>query len=785
MSTLIAQHYSKLEEWHQNGEVYQQNDDILNEICEELKRLQSSDDQSFQQDINKVTTLLSINIMYLNEVILTFLTDYFVQLLKQWREKKDFKNSNDSKTFDNISIILTNSYYCNYLDNASLIEEFNQCLYAIARIGKSMFINSNMTVINRLLINYISIQSSNKYCIINDSPFEDAIFKCVYASYTSDVVSQLKTSANSEERTPAEIFVFDCLLDFLSIVNRERLFEQALTLRKHLLPSIYELIKAYVVSWENWANSAISILNKTTAIFLYYVQMTVPNDQDLNVQIPLNDLAIQILLGNCRSIELHRNLIQYVYISTQSDKVLDHLKNKQLTPTMLKLTTIYKEESEIQFNIYRILAAIMTEDDIKRLDDSGAIAKVFLENLQSVISDSTWIVRLKNLLASLKILLQHDQIRDEIYKQSGLPLFIYCVTNTENDTLIRQRALENLIIMSFNTNVRNELKQNTDFLEHIKLLSENSADADLQHAAESLLWILTKDDTSESTSTNQSSDLSYDIMISYCHKDKDLCFQLYDRLQRDNFRVWLDRDQMHGTPLEAMSNAIEKAEFVFVCMSDGYKQSGYCKMEAYYALERQCSIIPLVMKAQYRPDGWLGIVVTGRMRVDFPKYGFEDAYKKLLIEIERTRKERKAETKSYPKPVHHETPSNDNVQIKEVVKKTYQAKDDHCLPSNIEQWSMDDVQQFFIKKNLENFLPICAQMTGTRLLAMYKMCLANSPIMFQSLNNELVISTMKEKKQVLAIAEYLQFLEDIKAFVPISIEKTDTNVPRSSLCVLI
>ncbi|CAF5142295.1 unnamed protein product, partial [Rotaria socialis] len=49
-------------------------------------------------------------------------------------------------------------------------------------------------------------------------------------------------------------------------------------------------------------------------------------------------------------------------------------------------------------------------------------------------------------------------------------------------------------------------------------------------------------------------------------------------------------------------------------------------MEAYYALERQCCIIPLIMKAQYRPDGWLGIIVTGRMRIDLPKYGFEDAY---------------------------------------------------------------------------------------------------------------------------------------------------------------
>ncbi len=276
------------------------------------------------------------------------------------------------------------------------------------------------------------------------------------------------------------------------------------------------------------------------------------------------------------------------------------------------------------------------------------------------------------------VLLQHDQIRDEIYKQDGVSLFIYCATETKYDILIQQRALENLLIMSFNEDVCLNLKENITFMSHIKSISENSTESDLQRAAESLLWILTKkDDTSKVSSDDQTLKNNYDIMISYSHKDQDLCFQLYDRLTKNNFRVWLDRDQMHGTPLEAMSNAIESSEFVFICMSDAYKQSGYCKMEAYYALERQCCIIPLVMKSQYKPDGWLGIIVTGRMRIDFPKYGFDDAYDKLIIEIERNRKEKKKETHQY----HHETPSitkpSDNVPVKEdkkVEKMTYQAK---------------------------------------------------------------------------------------------------------------
>ena len=158
------------------------------------------------------------------------------------------------------------------------------------------------------------------------------------------------------------------------------------------------------------------------------------------------------------------------------------------------------------------------------------------------------------------VLLQHDQIRDEVYAQEGVSLFIDCASASHYEVLIRQRALENLLIMSFNESVATAIKGNADFVATLKSLSENSAAVDLQRASESLLWMLTKDDSAATPKTASTTD-TYDIMISYSHKDKDLCFQIYDRLQQDQFRVWLDRDQMYGTPLEAMSGAIEKSEF--------------------------------------------------------------------------------------------------------------------------------------------------------------------------------------------------------------------------------
>jgi hypothetical protein len=110
---------------------------------------------------------------------------------------------------------------------------------------------------------------------------------------------------------------------------------------------------------------------------------------------------------------------------------------------------------------------------------------------------------------------------------------------------------------------------------------------------------------------------------------------------------------------------------------------------------------------------------------------------------------------------------------------------DYCLPSNIEQWTIDDVQQFFLQKHLEGFLPICKRMNGARLGGLYQMCITNSPVMFQSLNNQLAVTNKEEKKRIIEIIEYLQFLEDLKPFVHVSVEKKEVMTASSSVCAIL
>ena len=158
-------------------------------------------------------------------------------------------------------------------------------------------------------------------------------------------------------------------------------------------------------------------------------------------------------------------------------------------------------------------------------------------------------------------------------------------------------------------------------------------------------------------------------MISYSHSDKHLTYQIHQRLLENNFKVWIDKDHMHGQTMVAMANAIENSQFVLICMSDAYKISAFCQSEAHYAFERQCLLIPLIMKPNYRPDGWLGILVSGKIYIDFPKLGFEIGYEKLINEINRHQTGMAIKTIQHQIPLIHNSIQTNDQHIQQTLTK--------------------------------------------------------------------------------------------------------------------
>ncbi|CAF3897098.1 unnamed protein product [Rotaria sordida] len=213
-------------------------------------------------------------------------------------------------------------------------------------------------------------------------------------------------------------------------------------------------------------------------------------------------------------------------------------------------------------------------------------------------------------------------------------------------------------------------------MSHCRILAENinSDQFDLQRAAEGLLWKLEREDEAVAKPIILNS-YQYDIMISYSHKDKELCLQIHEQLVKDGFNVWVDRDCLRGSTMVGIANAIENSEYVLICMSNTYKESVYCQSEAHYAFERGCRLVPIMLESNYKPDGWL---------VPYIIHFYSD------------------------------------------------------LPNYITEWTHDHVKLFFLRMELsDTILPLCTRVDGHRLLRLYEMCLINPESMYQSLKFEL------------------------------------------------
>lgn len=211
---------------------------------------------------------------------------------------------------------------------------------------------------------------------------------------------------------------------------------------------------------------------------------------------------------------------------------------------------------------------------------------------------------------------------------NGLPLLVKYATDTQFDPeKVQLPALEILMCLTFNNEAEDWLRQNNTFVQHLRTLESNQNTPDLQKVAQGILWrLFSKRDKDKPK-------FLYDVMISYSHKDKEICHRIYNTLLADKISVWIDLEKMHGAVMQAMANAVEQSRCVLICMSESYSLSPYCQCEAQYAFEKKRHLIPIRVQAGYKADGWLGILVSGRIYVDFFKMDFDAAYNQTMSEI--------------------------------------------------------------------------------------------------------------------------------------------------------
>ena len=192
---------------------------------------------------------------------------------------------------------------------------------------------------------------------------------------------------------------------------------------------------------------------------------------------------------------------------------------------------------------------------------------------------------------------------------------------------------------------------------------------------------------------------TFDLMMSYSHKNKELCKQLYDELVKMGYRVWIDFDQMHGNIMDAMAHAIEQSHTVIVCLSEDYRKSNYCRAEAHYAFQRQRKIVPVLLQKHYKPDGWLLFLIGQILYVDLTKHEFSEAMEMLQKEL----------------CTFHITGTNPlTTSHKEDIKMAPSVSPVHS--QDILKWTSVDVQRWLVENKLIQMARLLADCDGRSLV---------------------------------------------------------------------
>jgi len=122
-------------------------------------------------------------------------------------------------------------------------------------------------------------------------------------------------------------------------------------------------------------------------------------------------------------------------------------------------------------------------------------------------------------------------------------------------------------------------------------------------------------------------------MISYNWKSRDFCVKLKDTLKKSGINVWIDIEQIQGSALQSMAEAVEDSQVVIICMTENYFQSPNCRLEAEYATKLNKTILPVLLQNQFQPLGWLGIILGSKIYYDFASSTFEEKFPSFYNEI--------------------------------------------------------------------------------------------------------------------------------------------------------
>ncbi|CAF3714747.1 unnamed protein product [Rotaria sp. Silwood1] len=329
--------------------------------------------------------------------------------------------------------------------------------------------------------------------------------------------------------------------------------------------------------------------------------------------------------------------------------------------------------TNIQFPA-RSLVALSTED-IDELDHPDEVTSLLVTYLAKAVKNDSQAhagVHASRLLTNVATIAQNDQVKEQIVESGALRLLSDCIlTPATTDDKIQQPALDAIWTVSFNGKARFVLRTDEKLVTRLQEIFKSGSSFDQQKAADGILWCLineknfrsqqlpiqrilvhpnekipnpTFEDDSVWVKINHDGGQIVVLRDNLTKEQKEMIAaqrsQTLDlQMETRKYKIWIDNEEMHGSMMERMAEAIEDSHLMLVCMSSAYRSSQACQAECEYAFSHQHRALFVKLEPNYKPNGWLGIFLGSRYYIDITKGDFMTKFKEIVKQISIERNE--------------------------------------------------------------------------------------------------------------------------------------------------
>jgi hypothetical protein len=307
-------------------------------------------------------------------------------------------------------------------------------------------------------------------------------------------------------------------------------------------------------------------------------------------------------------IETNSNFINSIYL------IIANIASDQEIDSLSKIEKVVKELILI---ISKCIAPLNGDKEVKRMKVQLEEGEGYIDVIEIIYKFIKW--HLVEMFAALYHLAVNDNIKCDIYFTNKMSEHLRTVIYKGNCVEI-EHALRLLHQLCFDKKIGEDVRNDVELIKRLNELKiADDSNKAIIKSCEGILWIREKFELNdiednillpETSKLEEKEEVEEEIisekhvMISYNRDSRDLCLKIKSELEKLNFKVWIDVEAISGSSLESMSNAIENSFCVLMCMTEKYKQSSNCRAEAEYAFQLNKPIVPLIMQANYKPDGW-------------------------------------------------------------------------------------------------------------------------------------------------------------------------------------